>query len=622
LKGEREAGFPGDFASLCMRIAEVTQIQREEMDMKRAIVCIMVLGICVMGRVSQGAEPGGGAGAVPLVQADDVIAKYPRIDVRAFGAVPDDGKDDTDAIAQAVAYADKATKAIRPSSYVGCGPAVYFPAGIYHISKEISVGAYTSLAGDSGKSILQWLDDESVPAKETESMFRISCYTNRIENIKFIGGTTHLLFHNRNTNQTVLDIEGCEFQLSKGFAVRAIPSGGANHLSTLMIIQNCKFLKNYQCLETYCDVTNVIHTWVETGQPFAADAAVFLNKSGCLFFEDMCGVPGHAKGKEPMKKARWVDNYGVFQADRTRFGGEGAGIPIVYNYAKFNVSYPYMGGGKIIITNSVLCAGSGREEACVMRLFEVPSEVILRDNFLLSNAPLMLVDEALNLDEWFAKVPEKRRTFKYVIEPNITWPPSMIATVPEQLRPFINPLREMYYDMPKTGYWRRGHVLLNRNAENGSHVGIVNTADGEPGTWGYFGKVSPFPVGAEEGELLSGNLGKYTIDIPENVGNFGALVTVGCNPDASGSDGFAFCSFEIFLQTVHDGKDAKDHITSRARTMPEVAGTHTPRLRSVHFGMRDRGGNIRMHTKGGKVTMILENCASRPLVSIEPFMVR
>ena len=527
--------------------------------MKKVIVCIMVLGTCLIGGVSMGAEltgstitgdpaaKGEGVPTVPLLRADDIVTTYPRIDVRAFGAVPNDGKDDTEAIAQAVEYANGKTKAIRPSSYVGCAPAVYFPTGLYHIKRQISVGGYTSLAGDSGKSILQWIDDESVPAKEKESMFKISCYTNRIENIKFIGGTTHLLFHNRNINQTIVDIQGCEFLHSKGFAVRAIPSGGADHLSTLMVIQNCKFLKNYQCLETYCDVTNVIHSWVETGQPFTADAAVFVNRSGCLFFEDMVGVPGHAKGEVPMKNARWVDNYGVFQADRTRFGGEGAGIPIVYNYTKFNVVYPYMGGGKIIITNSVLCAGSNRENACVMRLFEVPSEVVLRDNFLLSNAPLMRVDESLNLDAWFAKVPERRRTFKYVIEPNITFPRSMIGTVPEQLRPYINPLREMYYDMPKTGHWERGHVLLNRNAANGSHVGIVNTAEGEPGTWGYFGKVSPFPIGTQKGELLEGNLGKYTFDIPEGVRNFSALVTAGSNPGANESDGFTFCSFQIFL---------------------------------------------------------------------------
>ena len=468
----------------------------------------------------------------------------PTVDVTAFGGIPNDGKDDTAAIERAVEYAQSKAIRLRPpqSSYVGCAPAVHFPSGHYHLSKTIGLGGYATLSGDRGKSIIEWVGGEGEP------MFTVACYTNRIENLKFIGGATHLLFHNRNINQTLIDIEGCEFQLARGYAIRAIPSAGADHLSTVLTISNCKFLNNHQCLETYCDYTNVVHTWVQMGQPHMADAAVFVNRSGWLFFQDMVGVPKAGVGEKRLVNARWVDNYSRLRATHTRFGGEDAGMPIVFNFAKFNVAYPYMGGGKIIITDSALHGGSHSPNACVIRLFEVPSLVVLRDTYGSSNNSLMLVDESLDLDAWLKSVPVKRRTFKFVIEPNLTWPKSLIESVPEQLRPFVNPLREMYYDKPASGFWHRGHVLLNPSVSNLSHVGLVNTVAGEPGQWGYFGKVSPFPMGQQTGQVLEDHKAKYTLAVPAGVKHFTALLTIGHSP--VGGEGFTTTVVVLSLQAA------------------------------------------------------------------------
>ena len=114
-----------------------------------------------------------------------------------------------------------------------CAPAVRFPSGHYRLSRTVAVGGYTALSGARGKAIVEWTGpDDGV-------LFDVACYTNRFENLKFVGGGTQLLLHNRNTNQTLVDVEGCEFQLARRIAVRAVPDEGADHLSTVLTIANC-----------------------------------------------------------------------------------------------------------------------------------------------------------------------------------------------------------------------------------------------------------------------------------------------------------------------------------------------------------------------------------------------
>ncbi|MFW5688718.1 MAG: glycosyl hydrolase family 28-related protein, partial [Spirochaetota bacterium] len=182
------------------------------------------------------------------------------IDVTEYGANPRDNEDDTEAIERAAADARELVRAQRPggASLVGSGPALYFPAGIYYVSRQIDLSGIASLRGDSGKAIICWMDEaQQDGGPDAEAIFRIHAYTNKIENLKFIGGGTQLLFYNENTNQTMIDINGCEFQHATDFAIRAIPSGTADHLSTELTVRNCKFIFNYQCLETYADYTAV-----------------------------------------------------------------------------------------------------------------------------------------------------------------------------------------------------------------------------------------------------------------------------------------------------------------------------------------------------------------------------
>jgi len=384
----------------------------------------------------------------------NVLAFGERVNVKDFGAIPNDGKDDTEAIEKAVQFANKLTRSFRPpsSSNIGCAPTVYFPSGHYHIKRQIGVAGTVGLCSDNGKAIIEWIDDLSIAADKKAAMFLFGwCYTSAVRNLKFIGGNTQLQFQNPNIDKTVIDISGCEFYLAKGFSIRAVPVKEADHLSALLTIRNCKFVGNYQCVETYCDMTRITDTWVSVEGPITAlNRAAFVNTRGRFIMDNMVGVPGICKDREVMKKPhqlRWVDNYGTFEAVRTRFGGEGAGMPIVYNYTKNNRKYPYMGGAVISITQSWVCAGSKRKDACIIRLFTVPSVVVLRENTHMVNAPIIRVDPSLNIDDWLKKVPVSRRNnFVYVIKDNYMFPPSLMNGIPEQLRQFFK---------DKSEYWSK-----------------------------------------------------------------------------------------------------------------------------------------------------------------------
>ena len=373
------------------------------------------------------------------------------IDVTDYGANPRDNEDDTEAIERAAADAKELVRAQRPggASLVGAGPALYFPAGIYYVSRQIELSGLASMCGDSGKSMICWMDAEA-DGPDAEAMFRINAYTNKIENLKFIGGRTHLLFYNQNTNQTMIDINGCEFQHATDLAIRAIPSGDADHLSTELTIRNCKFIFNYQCLETYADYTAVLDTWVELRQPQMKDGAAFVNRSGHLFFDRMVGVPCADISKAPadvgrnLDNARWVDNYGNFTAIHTRFGAEGAGIPAVYNFRPYTPKYPWVANGaRISITSSSVASGSTRRPmGSVVVLYHLPQSVTIRDNVGPVNNPAFIIADETEVQREVQEIlalPESQRNVSFIIRDNTTSPEDLAETVPDLLQQFTNP---------------------------------------------------------------------------------------------------------------------------------------------------------------------------------------
>ena len=362
-----------------------------------------------------------------------------EFNVKKFGAVGDGRADDTKAIQAAFnAAAQKARTANRygkhpRSSYFGSMPEVTFPHGVYKITKTINVRMFVSLSGVSGSSIIRW------HGAENETMFKITAFRTAVEKLIFAGGAVQLHFSNRNLDKTLINIRDCQFLYASDIAVKLEPVKGISHLSALTSIERCLFSKNYRCVQNFGDLMDIRNVWVDQTQPQMADGAAFINRYGTMRIAFSCLTPSAnpEKGPDYYHNARWVDNYNRFEADSVRFGGEGGGIPICYNFAKAATKHPATDGGRIAIYNSLIaCGQQRRENGAVIRLFRLPSQITIRDCYGIGVTPLIVLDPALNIAEEKKKNPNGLRNARYHIS-NTLFYNRKINAIPVELKPFF-----------------------------------------------------------------------------------------------------------------------------------------------------------------------------------------
>ena len=347
------------------------------------------------------------------------------VDVTAFGAKGDGQADDTRAIQQAADAAAARAVAFQPpgGAYLGSSPPVYFPAGRYRITDEIKFGAYSNIRSDAGAIVEQTGDRRAFVFE--------SGYTISVTGIRFLGGTRQIHYSNANVDSSTLHIESCEFHLAKEFAVYTVGTTDG-HLSANLVIEKSRFILPRQVLHNACDGATVRDSWVFIGQRnFAPDGAAFVNRSGVLMFDNMFGVPTFEDSKEH-ERVRWVDNYDTFLANRSRFGGEYAGIPIVHHFGKADTRYPFM-GQTVSIENCQISAGrAASPHAGVLTLREgVPQLIRLVGNRQLNDSPYIRAVDGLDLEEHL----KERRGFKITIEPNMAFPSS--PAIPRPLERFL-----------------------------------------------------------------------------------------------------------------------------------------------------------------------------------------
>ena len=362
-----------------------------------------------------------------------------EFNVKKFGAVGDGKQDDTAAIQAAVNAATKKVSKFRKfgrhpqSSAFGTGHTVTFPSGVYKITKTIAVAGYVSLSGTNGVPMIQWNGEEN------GVMFDFRAFRTRVEKLIFTGGGTQLRFHNKNVDKTLITIRDCQFFYADRFAVLLTPDTGADHLSALSLIEGCLFSKNYQCVQNFGDMMEIRNCWVDQTQPQMADGAAFVNRHGTMRIVFCCLTPSANPDKGPLyyHNARWVDNYGRFEADSVRFGGEGGGLPAVYNYSRAATRHPWTGGGRISIVNSQLACGQfKRENGSIIRLFALPSQIVLMNNYGLTQTPLLLCDPQLDVENTLKKNPNGTTRIRYHIFNNKI-SSSSVNVVPEVLKQFF-----------------------------------------------------------------------------------------------------------------------------------------------------------------------------------------
>ena len=286
------------------------------------------------------------------------------INVFDFGAVGDGVTDDTAAIQAATNAANLSYTLFSNSGLSGRPSAtiqdVIFPKGDYVIGSSITMGSYSNYSSTDGARL-------KISAGVT-AFTGTTAVNHKFTGLQSYGGATVVYYENTNaaSDSAKLEFDNCDFQKTTDYAIKTVGTGATQLSGNLIIRDNCRFAQCAKVLYNSFDEASVggwviIDTVVGSDNPMAANSALFYNKIGYLRFNRMMGVPN--VGTDATRKAniRWIDNYGgAIYADRCRFGGESAGMPIIYNFTPQVVSPTWI-GCKIVITNSDLFCGNASQ---------------------------------------------------------------------------------------------------------------------------------------------------------------------------------------------------------------------------------------------------------------------
>ncbi len=300
-----------------------------------------------------------------------------------YYAKGDNSTDDTAAILAAITAAGAAAQSLTPAGgqLVGTVPLVVFPSGIYKISDHlVPTSGYVRIAGRGNPIINQ--------TNAAKDIFDFSGgYIVTVRGLSLVGGRAQVRFCNNNLEAAKLLVDEVEFHRNNSAPMVEfyLSCSGAGNLSTQATIRDSKMMQPYQAASTVLGVSlSLQNVWVEpqnTGAtpPTMVDGALFVNKTD-LFFERVYGVPPTAS-----TNARWIDNYGVFQARNSRFGCEGGGgLPIVYNFAgPGQGSPPLSTSSMVVFKGSQICMGpSANANAGIIRaMTDLPQSIIIENNF-------------------------------------------------------------------------------------------------------------------------------------------------------------------------------------------------------------------------------------------------
>ena len=327
-------------------------------------------------------------------------------------------------------------------SKTGTIPSVFIPSGLYGLSGTILPGdAYSRTLG-LGQPILMMFSS-------SQNILDLSGgYVNSIYGITFQGGAKQLRYGNNNLDTAEFLVEKCDFYHNNGQAAIEMYATSGGLLSVMAEFKNCRFIDNYQCFGQPSGVVGGFYKftncWVETTNtgvrpPSMIDGALFVNR-GWMTFDGLVGVPSP---QGATTNARWIDNYGVFTADKSRFGAEGSGMPIVYQFVGPLTTYPYIGQSAVHITNSLLAIGATAvaNRGVVYFATDIPQSMIFENNFYLShdsdpviNTGLITIStyiNALNANDFLVVRAKGNQAFVPLYQGGI--PAALITTQPTKV---------------------------------------------------------------------------------------------------------------------------------------------------------------------------------------------
>jgi hypothetical protein len=168
------------------------------------------------------ADPGAGAAAHAALYA---------FNVKDFGAVGDGHHDDTLAIQTAMCAAGAHTMAARQGSYAESSAELFFPFGVYLISRALvpecnqgqmpppGAGTPAHQRGE-GTAIIQQTNASA------DILWTTGIWRWRVSGFHFVNGRNHIFLGNNNSDSTHVTIGDCYFSNATSAAVRLVGHGG------------------------------------------------------------------------------------------------------------------------------------------------------------------------------------------------------------------------------------------------------------------------------------------------------------------------------------------------------------------------------------------------------------
>ncbi|WP_431494822.1 hypothetical protein [Pseudomonas brassicacearum] len=353
------------------------------------------------------------------------------------------------------------------SYYAATTPRVIIRRGDYTISKGIDPTAYFECEGE--KSIITQMNPEL-------DHFVGEGYQWNVSGLILVGGRHNFSMHNANSDGALLQFEHNEHHLSSSKPFHTFSTHpDFDHLSTNLSVRDSRILVCNGVINNVCDSALFDNVFVRMDKAnFDPNGGAFVNDGGAtgrarLLLRGLFGVPTMGEGLDRVPNARWIDNWGSVESIQSRFGGEEAGMSVVWHHRPANTVYPFLGSIIDIQGGEAFCGPANRSDSGLVVLDgHVPQGIIIKGVHGPADVPYVVNPSAFSIPAymaaWEAATGQKAYNYFYVDikQPFNANPDGSIGygRMPADLRPYLASVKR---------------VSLARNASQSIPNGFVLT---------------------------------------------------------------------------------------------------------------------------------------------------